>query len=382
MESDHTIYVRTEAALSTAEWQRWDQLNGAGPFLSSAFLRSLEESGSVGNGSGWIPVYFLAEQHSELIGAAVGYIKTDSYGEYIFDWAWANAARRAGIAYYPKLVFAAPVSPVTGHRILLADGADPDRVTHAIVECALELANAANCSSIHWLFCTAAESLRLASHGFTPRATFQYHWHNRDFKNFDDFLAALTSRKRKKFRKERRRALDAIDELRFIPGGELEPSTLAELDRFYRANVAAHGGFDYLRPGFFELLAERAPDTLLYARATRDGDALGGAIFLESDQGLYGRYWGCQDHVEFLHFEVAYYSGIERCIDKGIPLFEAGAQGTHKLFRGFEPHRTYSAHLIRHSGLARAIAEFCRQEAIEIEAEMAHQASFGPFRKG
>ncbi len=325
-------------------------------------------------------MYFLVEDGETLVGAAAGYIKTDSYGEYIFDWSWANAARRARISYYPKLVFAAPVSPVTGRRVLLAEGADPALVTSAIVQGAMEVANSADCSSIHWLFCTREESALLGELGFAERATFQYHWQNRGYQKFDDFLARMTSRKRKQIRKERRRALDAVDDLSFLPGSSLDDSTLAELDQFYRENVAAHGGFDYLRPGFFELLAERAPETLLYARATKDGRGIGGAIFLESDEALYGRYWGCRGHTEFLHFEVAYYAGIERCIEKGLPLFEAGAQGTHKLLRGFEPNRTYSAHLIRHPDLARAIRGFCAEEQKEIEAEMARQSSFGPFK--
>ena len=373
--------------MSSAEWKAWDALeHGPSPFLRAAFLQALTDSGSIGGQSGWIPVYFLVEEHSEqppiLLGGAAGFVKTDSYGEYIFDWAWASAARRARIPYYPKLVFAAPVTPATGNRVLLAPGANAELVTRGILAAAEKVASAADCSSIHWLFCTRDESERLGDLGFARRPTFQYHWQNRDYQTFDDFLAALTSRKRKQIRKERRRALEAIDELLFIPGGELDEETLDELDGFYRDNVAAHGGFDYLRPGFFHAVVQNDPSLLLYARAIKNGAGVGGAIFFETESALYGRYWGCDEQIEFLHFEVAYYAGIQRCIERGTPLFEAGAQGTHKLLRGFEPNRTYSCHAIRHPDLDRAVRAFCEQEALTIAEDMAHQAGFGPYKKG
>ncbi len=373
--------------MSSVEWAAWDQLDhGPSPFLSSAFLRALHDTGSIGERSGWIPLYFLVEEvcepQNKLLGAAAGYIKTDSYGEYIFDWAWANAAQRAQIPYYPKLVFAAPVSPVTGNRVLLAEGADPDLVTRAVLAAAEEVATAAECSSIHWLFCTRSESERLGDLGFARRPTFQYHWQNRGYETFDDFLAELSSRRRKQIRKERRRARAAIDSLEFLGGGDFDDPVLDELDQFYRQNVADHGGFDYLRPGFFHALVDYDPEILLYGRAVKDGVGVGGAIFLETEHALYGRYWGCDDRIEFLHFEVAYYAGIERCIERKTPLFEAGAQGSHKLLRGFEPNRTYSCHAIRHPDLDRAIRAFCQQEALTIGEQMAHQAAFGPYKKG
>lgn len=383
--AEHTISVRTVEAMSSLDRAAWDALeHGAAPFLRSGFLSALEESGSVGRGSGWIPVYFLVEDGKRLLGAAAGFLKTDSYGEYIFDWSWASAARRARIPYYPKLVFAAPVTPATGHRFLVASGADPDLVARAVVAAALEVAEAADCSSIHFLFCTDGEAALLESLGFARRASFQFHWHNRGYREFDDFLAEMSSRRRKQLRKERRRAIEAAGPVAFIPGAELEPRLLDEMDRFYRDNVHAHGGFDYLRPGFFHRLAERAPELLLYGRAgdAGGGEALGGGVFLETEGALYGRYWGCAERVELLHFEVAYYAAIERCIARGTPLFEAGAQGSHKLLRGFEPSPTHSAHFFFDPRLDAAVRHFVAEETPEVAREMERLAGFGPFKRG
>jgi predicted N-acyltransferase len=379
--AEHRISVRTVETISSLDRQGWDALDhGRAPFLRSGFLRALEDSDSIGPGTGWNPVYFLVEDGKTLIGAAAGFIKTDSYGEYIFDWAWASAARRAGLRYYPKLTFAAPVTPATGHRILSRPGApasERDLVIRAVVAGALEVAETVDCSSVHWLFCTDEEADALESIGFARRSTYQYHWHNRGYGSFDDFLATMTARKRKQIRRERRRAIEAAGPVEFIEGGDLDEATLDQMDRFYRDNVQAHGGFDYLRPGFFHRLAELAPEYLRYARA---GD-LGGAIFLETDEALYGRYWGCSEFVEFLHFEVAYYAGIERCIERGTPLFEAGAQGGHKLLRGFEPSLTNSCHFFRDPRFDAAIRNYLVQEAAEVAGEMLRLAEIGPYKK-
>lgn len=378
----------------------WDGLlHGPSPFLRHGFLRALEESGSIdsappsappakswfaiaGTGrkrSGWAPAYILAEQGGRLVGAVAAFIKDHSYGEYIFDWGWANAAQRAGIRYYPKLVIAAPATPATGTRILLAPDA-PAQTVAALLAGVRAVADDASCSSIHWLFCTAEEQQQLAQHGFFPRTTLQFHWKNRDYATFDDFLGALKSRKRKQLRKERQKARSAIGALRWFEGGELSEEQLDDLDRFYRTTTANHHGRDYLRPGFFHLLAKHLPDAMRMVEVTAGGRRIAGALFLETVHALYGRYWGADAHVDLLHFETAYYAGIERAIDKRIPLFEAGAQGEHKLLRGFEPSSTYSAHWIRHAGLAAAIEDYTQREAAAMELELAEMAKFGPYR--
>lgn len=375
----------------------WDALDhGASPFLRAGFLRALEESGSIDPAapaagaprrrlqrSGWTSVYLLAEVEGRLVGAVPAFIKSHSYGEYIFDWGWANAASRAGLDYYPKLVIAAPATPATGRRILLAPdlGDAAAQVRAALIAAVQAVADDANCSSIHWLFCTADEQAALAAHGYFPRASFQFHWTNRGYGTFDDFLGALTSRKRKQLRKERARAQAAIGALRWIPGGELDVTKLDALDRFYRSTTENHGGRDYLQPRFFHLLAQYLPECMQMVEVAIGGTPVAGALFLESDQALYGRYWGADVQVDLLHFETAYYAGIDRAIARGLPLFEAGAQGEHKLLRGFEPSPTYSAHWIRHPGLAAAIEDFTRREAVGVAAQIAELAPLGPYRQ-
>jgi uncharacterized protein len=376
------VRVRCLRSLASVDPEAWDRLDhGPSPFLEYGFLRALEDSGSVGRKTGWYPHYLLAEEGRELVGAVAAYIKTDSYGEYIFDWSFARASERAGVSYYPKLVIAAPVTPATGRRILVSPGADRDHLTEVLASAALELADRADCSSVHWLFTTEDESDRLSRLGFAPRSSFQFHWRNREYGSFDDFLAQLASRKRKQVRRERRLALEQIDRLEMIPGTELAPAHLEAMDRFYRRNVYLHGGFDYLRPGFFERLVELMPERVLLCAASRAERVIAGAIFLETERGLYGRYWGCDEQVEFLHFEVACYAGIERCIERGVPLFEAGAQGEHKLLRGFEPARTFSAHSFRHPELDRAIRAFLAEEAEAVSVRMRLMADHGPYRR-
>jgi len=374
--------MRLETSVSRVDAAIWDALDhGASPFLKHGFLRALEESGSIGAGSGWFPVYLLAEDaDGEVHGAVAAFVKSHSYGEYIFDWGWARAAEQAGLSYYPKLVVAAPVTPATGRRVLLRPGADTRAVTQALALAVRELADRAECSSIHWLFCTHEESVELEELGFAPRASYQFHWRNAGYRDFDDFLAAMTSRKRKQIRKERNRGLEAVDGVRFVPGAELDRVQVSAMDRYYRTTVQGHWGRDYLRPGFFEKLVAYLPEQVLFAEAHRGGRPVAGALFLESSAALYGRYWGCDEPIDFLHFEVAYYAGIERCIERGIPLFEAGAQGEHKLLRGFLPSRTYSNHWIRDPALARAIAGFLDREDREVRRQMEELASVGPYK--
>ena len=368
----------------------WDRLDhGPSPFLRRGFLAALEASGSIDAAgtrparrpSGWTSVYLLAEQGGMLAGGVAAFVKEHSYGEYIFDWGWANAAQRAGIAYYPKLVIAAPATPATGKRILLAPGAPP-AVTDALIGAVRALADDTHCSSIHWLFCTREEMAVLEAHEHTGRTTHQFHWHNRDYASFDDFLGALKSRKRKQLRKERQKARAAIDALTWIEGANLDTARLDDLDRFYRNTTDAHGGRDYLRPGFFHALAKTLPEAMRMVEVVKDGRRIAGALFLETEHALYGRYWGADVPVDLLHFETAYYAGIERAIAKRLPLFEAGAQGEHKLVRGFEPAATYSAHWIRHPGLAAAIADHNAREAAAMQLELAELAKYGPYRDG
>lgn len=383
------LTLRAFSDLSGVNPADWDGLDhGASPFLEYGFLRALERSGSIGRRSGWQPVYLAAYRDGQgagddLLGAVPAFIKTHSYGEYIFDWGWAHGAEQAGIRYYPKLVIAAPVTPATGRRILLRPDlseAERDQVRLALVHFVRELADETQCSGIHWLFCTKDEQEALSKLGFVPRASFQFHWHNPGYRDFDDFLSRLSSRKRKQLRKERRKAQAAIGSLQIIEGPDLADAQVDAMDRFYRRTTMLYGGRAYLRPGFFHALVEELPQRVRFVEARRNGGCLAGSLFFETEQGLYGRYWGCDEEVEFLHFEAAYYAGMDRCIEKDIPLFEAGAQGEHKLLRGFRPSPTYSAHWLRHPQLFSAIREAVANEAIAVERRIRGLAEYLPYK--
>jgi len=387
------IAVRAVGRVKDLNAAAWDGLDhGPSPFLRHGFLTALEDSGSIDPGagaprparrhSGWTSVYVLAELDDRLVGAVPAFVKTHSYGEYIFDWGWASAAQRAGLPYYPKLVVAAPATPATGPRILLARDLGPlaKTIRAVLIDAVRAIADDAQCSSIHWLFCTEEEQRALAEAGYFPRASLQFHWKNRGYGSFGDFLGALRSRKRKQIRKERERARGAIERLAWIGAPELDRARLDDLDRFYRNTTDQHGGRDYLRPGFFHRVAETLPDATRMVEVVAGGKRVAGALFFETEGALYGRYWGADVHVDLLHFETAYYAGIERAIERKLPLFEAGAQGEHKLLRGFEPSPTYSAHWIRHPGLAAAVEDHTRREAEAIAEQLAELAKRGPYR--
>ncbi len=359
---------------------------------------ALERSGSVSTAAGWEPHYVLVERGGgaraeiapggvagggsgpELVGAVAAYVKTHSYGEYIFDWAWARAAERAGLAYYPKLVVAVPMTPATGPRLLVARDMSRGPVVERLVAGVKDLAERRGCRSIHWLFTTAAEQAELQDCGFMARASFQYHWRHAGERDFAAYLGRMTSRRRKQIRKERARVHAAVGAVEWVAGGELGEEEVATIDRFYRQTTINHYGNDYLQPGFFAEVVARQPERVQWARVRRDGRTIAGALYFATERGLYGRYWGCDEQVEFLHFEAAYYAGIERCIERGTPLFEAGAQGEHKLIRGFAPASTYSSHWIRHPGFAAAIGQFLREEERAVRGHMAELAALLPFR--
>jgi uncharacterized protein len=394
-----SISLRTVASIADLDRIAWDGLDhGMSPFLKSGFLHALEASQSVtvkssamsfgavaaaGSSSGWTPIYVLAERGGVLVGAIAAYIKHHSYGEYIFDWAWANAAQRAGLPYYPKIVVAAPATPATGQRILLSrelDTAGRDSVAASLINGIVALANDIHASSVHWLFCTEAEQALLASHQQWPRASFQFHWRNDNYRSYDDFAERLKSRKRKSLRKERQKAQASVKNFQWVRGGDLTVDDLDALDRFYRNTTDNHGGRDYLRSGFFQACAQGLPDEMWMLQVHADRGLVAGALFFEGPGALYGRYWGADGAPEFLHFETAYYQGIDRAIGRGHALFEAGAQGEHKLLRGFLPSATYSSHWVAHPGLNQALAEHCAREAAAVKQQMAELAGYAPYR--
>ena len=373
--------------VNSAEWDRLD--HGQSPFLEHGFLRALEESASVGEQAGWIPKYlsvFATDKNSPnptLVGAIAAFIKFHSYGEYIFDWSWANASERAGIPYYPKILIAAPFTPATGKRLLLDPKLDPQhrsQIIKLLINAVFELSHQIHASSIHWLFVDQQDYNTIAEFGFFPRSSFQFHWHNQNYNSFSDYLNAMTSRRRKQIRKERRCAQQSIEDITFGPGQNVSVHEIDLLTQFYRSTTKKHGAHAYLRPQFFPFLFRYLGHRIQFARATTEGQTIAGALFFEGESTLYGRYWGAQQELPFLHFELSYYAAIERCIERGIQHFEAGAQGEHKLLRGFIPTQTHSVHWIRHPKLRDAVISAVQVEALRIEQQMQALSEYDPFR--
>ncbi len=340
----------------------------------------------MGRRAGCEPRLVTARAGGRLVGAVPLYLKTNSNGEFIFDWGWADAAQRAGIRYYPKLVAAIPFTPATGRRLptSMAEGAPPTAaITAALLEGVRDVARQERASSIHFLFCTEAEKATLADDEYLPRLSLQFHWHNRPerpFESFEDYLSTFRSRNRKEVRKERQRAAEHGLGFRVATGAELDEREWAALHRLYLTNVRRHHGTAYLRPEFFELAREALAHRLVSTLAYRGDEPVAGTVNFEKGRHLYGRYWGCLDDFEMLHFELCYYQLIERAIARRCTLFEAGAQGEHKLKRGLGPAFTHSAHWIGHPGLRDAIASFVEREARSVEAAVEEYAAHTPFR--
>ncbi|MGB8046240.1 MAG: GNAT family N-acetyltransferase [Pseudolabrys sp.] len=352
------------------------------PFISHEFLSSLEESASVGDRTGWQPRYLLAEDVTgSLIGAAPSYVKTHSRGEYVFDHGWAEAFERAGGNYYPKLQIAVPFTPVTGPRLLAAPGPLADAVRGALGDALIEITTASELSSAHVTFSTEPEWRALGKCGFLQRTDQQFHWVNADYANFDDFLNHLASRKRKTIRRERKEALRAGIEVCWLTGADLTEAVWDAFFAFYMETGSRKWGRPYLTRGFFSIVGQKMRDRILLVMARRAGRWIAGAINFIGDGTLYGRNWGATEHHPFLHFELCYYQAIDYAISHGLKRVEAGAQGEHKLARGYLPHTTYSAHFIADPALRRAVADFLSRERVYVQAAAEELAAAAPFRK-
>ncbi|MFZ0623632.1 MAG: GNAT family N-acetyltransferase [Pseudolabrys sp.] len=352
------------------------------PFISHEFLSSLEESASVGDRTGWQPRYLLAEDVAgSLIGAAPSYVKTHSRGEYVFDHGWAEAFERAGGDYYPKLQIAVPFTPVTGPRLLAAPGPLADAVRGALGDALIEITTASELSSAHVTFLTEPEWRALGKCGFLQRTDQQFHWVNADYANFDDFLNHLASRKRKTIRRERKEALRAGIEVCWLTGADLTEAVWDAFFAFYMETGSRKWGRPYLTRDFFSIVGQKMRDRILLVMARRAGRWIAGAINFIGDGTLYGRNWGATEHHPFLHFELCYYQAIDYAIAHGLKRVEAGAQGEHKLARGYLPHTTYSAHFIADPALRRAVADFLSRERVYVQAAAEELAAAAPFRK-
>ncbi len=377
------LSIELRTGLDGIDPEAWDRLTGDDdPFVEHAFLVALERSGSVGVRAGWQPVHVTAWLDGALVGALPLYAKDHSWGEYIFDFAWARAAHQLGVAYYPKLVSMAPFTPATGRRILVAPDHDEDAITDGLLAGAAAAADQIDASSLHLLFLRPSERERVVEAGLMPRLSMQFHWDNEGYGGFDDYLARFRSSKRKQVRRERRQVAEAGLDLVLKPGPELDATDWSAIKRMYRANCLAHGQTPYLRGGFWDALRETHAHRMVVGLAYRDGVAVACSINFEKGAHLYGRYWGCDEEHEFLHFELCYYRLIEHAIARGYRHFEAGAQGFHKLKRGLMPSEVHSAHWVRDPRLARAVAEYLPGEAMSVQAEMAMLAERSPFHRG
>ena len=361
----------------------WDDCAGAdNPFVSHAFLKALEDSRSVGGRSGWQPRHAVLEDRAGRLLAAVPlYRKSHSYGEYVFDHGWAAAYERAGGRYYPKLQAAVPFTPVPGPRLLVAPCAEREAIRQALVGGLVELAEAEPVSSLHITFPDEADAGALEAGGLMLRTGLQYHWSNRGYGTFDDFLADLSSRKRKAIRKERREVAESGVTLRVLTGSAIEPRHWDAFFDFYISTSDRKWGSPYLTRGFFDALGERLADKVALVVAEAGGRLVAGALNLIGRDALYGRNWGCAGDFKFLHFEACYYQAIEFAIERGLARVEAGAQGEHKIQRGYLPVATYSAHWIRDPAFAAAVGDFLRRERAAVEQERRALCTLSPFRQ-
>ena len=333
------------------------------PFLRHEFLAALERHGCVGEEQGWLPCHItVRDADDRLCGLAPLYRKHNSYGEFVFDWTWADAWHRAGLNYYPKLVSAIPYTPVTGRRLLVHGQADSTLVRRQLIDAALALLEESDCSTLHWLFTSDEDTDHLVAAGHLRRTGCHFHWHNRGYRTFDDFLAALSSRKRKKIRRERRRVAEAGIEMRLLHGQDMSDADWDIMYEFYRSTFDRKWGMPTLTAGFFREISRTMGEQLVLVFACKASAPVAGAIMLRGDTALYGRHWGCRETWHSLHFETCYYQGIDYCIRHGLDLFEPGAQGEHKISRGFLPTYTWSAHWIRDPRFRIAIQQYLLQE--------------------
>ena len=372
--------TRIISSLSDIGQAAWDALVATqadrNPFLSYAFLDALHESGSASPDTGWQPQYLTLWRSDELHAALPLYVKYHSYGEYVFDWAWADAYERNGLEYYPKLLSAIPFTPVTGSRLLARDAAAAQKLIAAL--CALR--EKSGLSSTHILFPPERQAQTLQSAGFILRSGVQFHWLNQGYRNFDDFLSALDRKKRKNIRAERRKVEQAGIRFRHVPGHDATEADWRFFKRCYDCTYAAHYSTPYLNLDFFLRIGEAMPQHILLIIAERNGKPIASSLVFHDERTLYGRYWGAVEEVPCLHFETAYYQPLEFCIARKIARFEGGAQGEHKMARGFLPEKTWSAHWLAHPAFAGAIERFLQQEAGGIAAYIDELGERNPFK--
>jgi predicted N-acyltransferase len=367
--------VRIVDSLAGVDRAEWNALAGEQPFLRHEFLSALIETGCASARSGWLPQFVLLRRSGQLAGAMPLFAKNHSYGEYVFDWAWADAHERHGIDYYPKLVCAVPFTPVRGSRILATSAADRKKLVAAALEHAREF------SSLHVLFAREEDADLLASSGFLIRQTVQFHWKNERYADFEEFLARMSHARRKNIRQEQRRVREAGVSFHWLEGHAIESRHWEFFNRCYRRTYAAHRSTPYLNLDFFLRLGAALPDNVTMVLAERQGKPVAASLLLRDRDTLYGRYWGAVEHIPLLHFECCYYQAIEYAISRRLETFEGGAQGEHKIFRGLMPVQTRSAHWLAHPKFARAVENFLERETLGIAQYVNELVEHSPFKE-
>ena len=350
--------------IDTVKPDQWNSLSLDGnPFLRHEFLSALEQHHCVGERFGWIPQHIIAtDQDGSLLGAVPMYLKDNSYGEFVFDWGWADAYQRNGLEYYPKLVVSIPYTPATGPRILIAPHAPRAAIADALIDKALQHAESLQVSSLHWLFTNAEDFRSLKQKQLLSRTGCQFHWHNQNYRDFDEFLNQLSSRKRKQIKRERRQVEDADISLKIHHGNDVNEHELHRFHQHYQSTFARLGGYATLSKDFFQSICSSMPTNVMFVFAYYNKQHVASAFCVRGEHTLYGRHWGCDADFNGLHFEACYYQGIEYCINQGLSHFEPGAQGEHKVSRGFIPTATYSQHWIHNDQFRPIISEFLNRE--------------------
>ncbi len=369
------------STLSDIGQAAWDALvasqDKANPFLSFAFLHAMHESGSASTESGWQPQFIVLYDGAVLAAAMPLYVKSHSYGEYVFDWAWADAYHRNGVEYYPKLLSAIPFTPVTGPRLMAVD----ERARAALIEVLRGTQQASEVSSTHILYPPEAQVQQLADAGFMLRSGVQFHWLNAGYQDFEQFLATLEKKKRKNIRAERRKVVEAGVVMRRVRGVDATDADWRLFNRCYQHTYAEHRSTPYLNLDFFQRIGRTMPENILLIIAERDGQPIASSMVIHSADTLFGRYWGALEHVPCLHFETAYYQPLEFCIEQKIAVFEGGAQGEHKMARGFLPTKTWSAHWLAHPAFSDAIERFLEREKGGIDDYIDELNDRNPFKE-
>jgi hypothetical protein len=374
-----TRFIDSIDAIPAREWNAL--IPDDNPFIDHAFLAALEHHGAASKANGWQPHHLIATDNGRLCGALPLYIKDHSFGEFVFDWAWANAYAQAGIPYYPKLIAAIPYTPVSGARLLSDDSRQQQDIITLLIETTQAFAAQTGLSSLHYLFINSHDKQRLDQQRLLPRYGCQFHWFNRGYTHFDDFLAALSSRHRKKIQRERRRVIEQGISITTVPGDEVSSEQWAFFHQCYQATFDKKANYAPLTAGFFQEIGQQLGPRVLLMIASQDDRPVASALFLRSNNTLFGRYWGSLNDIDCLHFELCYYQAIDYCIEHGLQRCEAGAQGEHKIGRGFTPTSTHSAHWIAHPEFRIIIERFVRHEKQGVIQYMQDMQRHLPYKK-